>query len=71
MIGISESLFLLAGVVVFLLMWLALHWRRIAVDYRAICKDHQRTIFMQERELLDLRIYKRNLEHRVEKRAML
>ena len=69
--GTPELLFLLAIVVVFLLMWLALHWRRIAVDYRAICKDHQRTIFMQERELLDLRIYKRNLEHRVEKRAML
>lgn len=68
---LPELLFLLAIVVVFLLMWLALHWRRIAVDYRAICKDHQHTIFMQERELLDLRIYKRNLEHRVEKRAML
>ena len=69
--GTPELLFLLAIVVVFLLMWLALHWRRIAVDYRAICKDHQRTIFMQERELLDLRIYKRNLEHRAAKRAML
>ena len=71
MIGISESLFLLAGVVVFLLMWLALHWRRIAVDYRAICKDHQRTILLQERELLDLRPYKRNHDHRADKRAML
>ena len=69
--GTPELLFLLAIVVVFLLMWLALHWRRIAVDYRAICKDHQRTILLQERELLDLRIYKRNHDHRVEKRAML
>ena len=69
--GLPELLFLLAIVVVFLLMWLALHWRRIAVDYRAICKDHQRTILLQERELLDLRIYKRNHDHRVEKRAML
>ena len=69
--GTPELLFLLAIVVVFLLMWLALHWRSIAIDYRAICKDHQRTIFMQERELLDLRIYKRNLEHRAAKRAML
>ena len=69
--GTPELLFLLAIVVVFLLMWLALHWRSIAIDYRAICKDHQRTIFMQERELLDLRIYKRNHDHRAEKRAML
>ena len=69
--GTPELLFLLAIVVVFLLMWLALHWRSIAIDYRAICKDHQRTILMQERELLDLRIYKRNHDHRVEKRAML
>lgn len=69
--GTPELLFLLAIVVVFLLMWLALHWRSIAIDYRAICKDHQHTIFMQERELLDLRIYKRNLEHRAAKRAML
>ena len=68
--GTPELLFLLAIVVVFLLMWLALHWRRIAVDYRAICKDHQRTIFMQERELLDLRIYKRNHDHRADRRAM-
>ena len=69
--GTPELLFLLAIVVVFLLMWLALHWRSIAIDYRAICKDHQRTILLQERELLDLRIYKRNHDHRVEKRAML
>ena len=69
--GTPELLFLLAIVVVFLLMWLALLWRSIAIDYRAICKDHQRTILLQERELLDLRIYKRNLEHRAAKRAML
>lgn len=69
--GTPELLFLLAIVVVFLLMWLALHWRSIAIDYRAICKDHQRTILLQERELLDLRPYKRNHDHRVEKRAML
>ena len=69
--GTPELLFLLAIVVVFLLMWLALHWRSIAIDYRAICKDHQRTIFMQERELLDLRPYKRNHNHRADKRAML
>ncbi len=69
--GTPELLFLLAIVVVFLLMWLALHWRSIAIDYRAICKDHQRTILLQERELLDWRIYKRNHDHRVEKRAML
>lgn len=69
--SLAQLLFLLSVVVVFLLMWLALHWRRIAIDYRAICKDHQRTIFMQERELLDLRIHKRNHDHRIEKRAML
>ena len=69
--GLPELLFLLAIVVVFLLMWLALHWRSIAIDYRAICKDHQRTILLQERELLDLRPYKRNHDHRAEKRAML
>ena len=69
--GTPELLFLLAIVVVFLLMWLALHWRSIAIDYRAICKDHQRTILLQERELLDLRPYKRNHDHRADKRAML
>jgi len=69
--GTPELLFLLAIVVVFLLMWLALHWRSIAIDYRAICKDHQRTILLQERELLDLRPYKRNHNHRADKRSML
>jgi len=69
--GTPELLFLLAIVVVFLLMWLALHWRSIAIDYRAICKDHQRTILLQERELLDLRPYKRNHDHRADRRAML
>lgn len=69
--GTPELLFLLAIVVVFLLMWLALHWRSIAIDYRAICKDHQRTILMQERELIELRPYKRNHDHRADRRAML
>ena len=64
-----ELLIVLA--VLALIVWRALSWRRDAMDYKAICKDHQHTILMQERELLDLRIYKRNLEHRVEKRAML
>lgn len=68
---ISGVFYVLAAIIMFMLMGLALRWRRIALDYRAICKDHQHTIFMQERELLDLRIYKRNLEHRAAKRAML
>lgn len=67
--SLTQLLIVLA--VLALIVWRALSWRRDALDYKAICKDHQRTIFMQERELLDLRIYKRNLEHRVEKRAML
>ena len=66
---LTELLIVLA--VLALIVWRALSWRRDAMDYKAICKDHQHTILMQERELLDLRIYKRNLEHRVEKRAML
>ena len=67
--SLTELLIVLAVLAV--IVWRALSWRRDAMDYKAICKDHQHTIFMQERELLDLRIYKRNLEHRVEKRAML
>ena len=67
--SLAELLIVLA--VLALIVWRALSWRRDAMDYKAICKDHQHTILMQERELLDLRIYKRNLEHRVEKRAML
>ena len=67
--SLTELLIVLA--ILALIVWRALSWRRDARDYKAICKDHQHTIFMQERELLDLRIYKRNLEHRVEKRAML
>ena len=67
--SLTQLLIVLAVLAV--IVWRALSWRREAKDYKAICKDHQHTIFMQERELLDLRIYKRNLEHRVEKRAML
>ena len=67
--SLTQLLIVLA--VLALIVWRALSWRRDAMDYKAICKDHQHTILMQERELLDLRIYKRNLEHRVEKRAML
>ncbi len=67
--SLTELLIVLAALA--LIVWRALSWRRDARDYKAICKDHQRTIFMQERELLDLRIYKRNLEHRAAKRAML
>ena len=67
--SLTELLIVLA--VLALIVWRALSWRRDARDYKAICKDHQHTIFMQERELLDLRIYKRNLEHRAAKRAML
>ena len=67
--SLTELLIVLAVLAV--IVWRALSWRRDAMDYKAICKDHQHTILMQERELLDLRIYKRNLEHRVEKRAML
>ena len=67
--SLTELLIVLAILIV--IVWRALSWRRDALDYKAICKDHQRTILLQERELLDLRIYKRNLEHRVEKRAML
>lgn len=67
--SLTQLLIVLA--VLALIVWRALSWRRDALDYKAICKDHQRTIFMQERELLDLRIYKRNLEHRAAKRAML
>ena len=62
---------LIVPAVLAFIVWRALSWRRDALDYKAICRDHQHTIFMQELELLDLRIYKRNLEHRVEKRAML
>ncbi len=67
--GLAELFFVV--LILALIVWRALSWRRDAMDYKAICKDHQHTILMQERELLDLRIYKRNLEHRVEKRAML
>jgi len=67
--GLAELFFVV--LILALIVWRALSWRRDARDYKAICKDHQRTILLQERELLDLRIYKRNLEHRVEKRAML
>ena len=67
--GLAELFFVL--LILALIVWRALSWRRDAMDYKAICKDHQHTIFMQERELLDLRIYKRNLEHRAAKRAML
>ena len=67
--SLTELLIVLAILIV--IVWRALSWRRDALDYKAICRDHQNTILMQERELLDLRIYKRNLEHRVEKRAML
>ena len=67
--SLTELLIVLA--VLALIVWRALSWRRDSRDYKAICKDHQHTIFMQERELLDLRIYKRNLEHRAAKRAML
>ena len=67
--SLTELLIVLA--VLALIVWRALSWRRDALDYKAICKDHQHTILMQERELLDLRIYKRNLEHRAAKRAML
>ena len=67
--GLAELFFVV--LVLALIVWRALSWRRDALDYKAICKDHQHTIFMQERELLDLRIYKRNHDHRVEKRAML
>ena len=67
--SLTELLIVLA--VLALIVWRALSWRRDALDYKAICKDHQRTILLQERELLDLRPYKRNHDHRVEKRAML
>ena len=67
--SLTQLLIVLA--VLALIVWRALSWRRDALDYKAICKDHQHTILMQERELLDLRIYKRNLEHRAAKRAML
>ena len=67
--SLAELLIVMA--VLALIVWRALSWRCDALDYKAICRDHQHTIFMQERELLDLRIYKRNHDHRVEKRAML
>ena len=67
--SLTELLIVMAVLAV--IVWRALSWRRDAMDYKAICKDHQHTILMQERELLDLRIYKRNHDHRVEKRAML
>ena len=67
--GLAELFFVV--LILALIVWRALSWRRDALDYKAICRDHQHTIFMQERELLDLRIYKRNLEHRAAKRAML
>ena len=67
--SLAELLIVLA--VLALIVWRALSWRRDARDYKAICKDHQRTILLQERELLDLRPYKRNHDHRTDKRAML
>ena len=67
--SLTQLLIVLA--VLALIVWRALSWRRDARDYKAICKDHQRTILLQERELLDLRPYKRNHDHRADKRAML
>ena len=67
--SLTELLIVLA--VLALIVWRALSWRRDARDYKAICKDHQRTILLQERELIDLRPYKRNHDHRADKRAML
>ena len=67
--SLTELLIVLAALA--LIVWRALSWRRDARDYKAICKDHQRTILLQERELLDLRIYKRNHDHRAERRATL
>ena len=67
--SLTQLLIVLA--VLALIVWRALSWRRDARDYKAICKDHQRTILLQERELLDLRPYKRNHDHRADKRAIL
>lgn len=67
--SLTQLLIVLAALA--LIVWRALSWRRDARDYKAICKDHQRTILLQERELLDLRPYKRNHDHRSGKRAML
>ena len=67
--SLTQLLIVLA--VLALIVWRALSWRRDSRDYKAICKDHQRTILLQERELLDLRPYKRNHNHRADKRAML
>ena len=67
--SLTQLLIVLA--VLAFIVWRALSWRRDAMDYKAICKDHQRTILLQERELLDLRIYKRNHDHRAERRATL
>ena len=67
--SLTELLIVLA--VLALIVWRALSWRRDALDYKAICKDHQHTILLQERELIDLRPYKRNHDHRADKRAML
>ena len=66
--SLTELLIVLA--VLALIVWRALSWRRDSRDYKAICKDQQRTILLQERELLDLRIYKRNHDHRADRRAM-
>ena len=67
--GLAELFFVV--LILALIVWRALSWRRDARDYKAICKDHQRTILLQERELLDLRPYKRNHDHRADRRAML
>ncbi len=65
--SLTELLIVLAALA--FIVWRALSWRRDALDYKAICKDHQRTILLQERELLDLRPYKRNHDHRADRRA--
>ena len=67
--NLTELLIVLAVLAV--IVWRALSWRQLAKDYRVSCEQHQHTILMQERELIELRPYKRNHDHRVEKRAML
>ena len=67
--GLAELFFVV--LILALIVWRALSWRQLAKDYKVSCEQHQHTILMQERELIDLRPYKRNHDHRAERRATL
>lgn len=49
----------------------SLRWRVLWKQYEAVCRDQQKTIYMQECELLEARVLKINQDHRAAKKAML